>query len=208
MTEIKKAEPLGRLIRLLLGVATLSLFAALVGPLRAALWSGEVPAHWSFYIALGFGLYLTSFVARILANRAWGQKPLVVALLGAAAAAAVGYLTHGTPLAPPLGVYVWGWLVAFTVLLGCAHILARPSWAHPAVKCARTRTFGPCCVAATPRRRRALRASTAWITSAPRRSQAELRQQRRCNPSVRTRLGGSYFVVLTTVLIDGVTPDP
>ncbi len=124
MTEIKKAGPLGRLIRLLLGVATLSLFAALVGPLRAVLWSGEVPAHWSFYVALGFGLYLTSFVARILANRAWGQKPLVVALLGAAAATAVGYLTHGTPLAPPLGVYVWGWLVAFTVLLGCAHILA------------------------------------------------------------------------------------
>ena len=83
MTEIKKAGPLGRLVRLLLGVATLSLFAALVGPLRAALWFGEVPAHWSFYIALGFGLYLTSFVARILANRAWGQKPLVVALLGA-----------------------------------------------------------------------------------------------------------------------------
>jgi len=83
MTEIKKAGPLGRLVRLLLGVATLSLFAALVGPLRAALWFGEVPAHWSFYIALGFGLYLTSFVARILANRAWSQKPLVVALLGA-----------------------------------------------------------------------------------------------------------------------------
>ncbi len=32
--------------------------------------------------------------------------------------------THGTPLAPPLGVYVWSWLVAFTVLLGSAHILA------------------------------------------------------------------------------------
>jgi hypothetical protein len=124
MTEIKKAGPLGRLIRLLLGVATLSLFASLIGPLRAELWSGEVPAHWSFYIALGFGLYLTSFVARILGNRAWGQKPLVVVLLGAAAAAAAGYVTHGTPLAPPLGAYMWSWLVAFTALLGSAHILA------------------------------------------------------------------------------------
>ncbi len=124
MTEIKKAGPLGRLIRLLLGLATLSLFVALVWPLRAGLWSGEVPSHWSFYIALAFGLYATSFVARILANQAWGQKPLVVVLLGAAVAAAVGYPTHGTPLAPPLGVYVWSWLVAFTVLLGSAHTLA------------------------------------------------------------------------------------
>ncbi len=124
MTEIKKAGPLGRLIRLLLGLATLSLFVALVWPLRAGLWSGEVPFHWSFYIALALGLYATSFVARILANQAWGQKPLVVVLLGAAVAAAVGYLTHGTPLAPPLGVYVWSWLMAFTVLLGSAHTLA------------------------------------------------------------------------------------
>ncbi len=118
MTEIKMAGPLGRLIRLSLGLATLSLFVALVWPLRAGLWSGEVPSHrsfysWSFYIALALGLYATSFVARILANQAWGQKPLVVVLLGAAFAAAVGYLTHGTPLAPPLGVYVWSWLVAF-----------------------------------------------------------------------------------------------
>ncbi len=124
MTEIKKAGPLGRLIRLVLGLATLSLFVALVWPLRAALWSGEVPSHWSFYIALAFGLYATSLVARILANKAWGQKPLVVVLLGAAVAAAVGYLTRGTPLAPPLGVYVWSWLVAFTALLGRAHVLA------------------------------------------------------------------------------------
>ena len=116
--------PVGRAIRLVLGLGVLSLLYSLLTEWRSALWGGEVPNDVAFYVLIGLALCATSWVVRLLLNKPWGQAPLLLVLLGAGITAAAGYVGESIFPLSALGLYVWAWFVAFTALLGPAHVLA------------------------------------------------------------------------------------
>ena len=116
---------LGRAIRLAVGLGELSLLIPLFTDMRAAMWAGELPLrHVVFYMLLGLSVWLSSWVIRILLDRPWGQKPVLVLLAGAVLAAGAGYATAGTFDALPLTRYLWTWFAGFIVVLGPAHVLS------------------------------------------------------------------------------------
>ena len=116
---------LGRAIRLALGLGELSLLIPLFTILRTDMWAGDVPLRSvSFYVLLGLTAWLSSWVIRILVDRPWGQKPMLVLLAGAAVAAGAGYATVGTFDALPLSLYLWAWFTGFILILGPAHVLS------------------------------------------------------------------------------------
>ncbi len=116
--------PLGRGIRLVLGLGILSLLYSLLTEWQSPLWSGEVPNDVAFYVLIGLALYATSWVVRLPLNKPWGQAPLLLVLLGAGITAAAGYAAESIFPLNALGLYVWTWFVLFTALLGSAHVLA------------------------------------------------------------------------------------
>lgn len=116
---------LGRAIRLAAGLAELSLLIPLFTLLRVPMWAGELPLRSVFfYMLLGLTVWLSSWVIRILVDRPWGQKPVLVLLAGAAVAAGAGYATAGTFDALPLNLYLWAWFTGFILVLGPAHVLS------------------------------------------------------------------------------------
>ena len=116
---------LGRVIRLVLGIATLALLQALVGPWRSEMWAGRLPLRdVGFWVVVCLALWGSGYVFNIAFGLSFGERTRIGLLLGAAVAAAAGFATgQGLPSAP-FGAYLWTWFVALTALLGVAHLLA------------------------------------------------------------------------------------
>jgi hypothetical protein len=115
----------GRLIRLALGLATLSLLWPLLTVWRAELWAGRVP--WSavgFWVLVSLALWGTSYVFNIAFGLSFGQKTRTAAIAGALLAGLIGFVSSGRFPNPAFGAYLWTWFAVLTVLLGPAHLLA------------------------------------------------------------------------------------
>ncbi len=114
----------GRAIRLALGICTLALLRALLGPWRSDMWAGELPfLDGGFVVLVVLALWGSGYVFNIALGLGWGERTRAGLVAGAALAAAAGAVTGGFP-SPLLGVYLWLWFVALTALLGVAHLLA------------------------------------------------------------------------------------
>ncbi len=123
--ELPSPGPIGRIIRITMGLATLALLYLLLTMWRTDMWAGRLPLDdAAFYFLAGFALWVTSYVFNIMIRADFGQRTLVVILLGAASAGAVGYALEGALPNIALGVYLWAWFSLLCGLLGPAHLLA------------------------------------------------------------------------------------
>ena len=123
--QLASPGPLGRILRLTMGLAMLAFLHALITGWRADMWAGRFPLDdLGFYGLVFFALRFSSYVFNIMIGAAWGQRTLAVLLLGAASAGATGYVLEGAFPSVALGVYIWVWFALFCVLLGPAHLLA------------------------------------------------------------------------------------
>lgn len=112
---------IGILIRLSLG--TLVLFMGYGAIIDApSFWDGyDAPINSLLY--LGSVFLFTSWVVNELLQKSWGMKPALILFAGLGIAVATGAIA-GNPFGPAYGIYLWIWVLAFSVLLGPAHILA------------------------------------------------------------------------------------
>ncbi len=123
--QLVQPGPIGRSIRVGLGLATLSLLLPLLTVWRAGLWGGELPVRdVGFWVLVFLALWGTSYVFNIAFGLSWGQKTRTGIVAGAGLAGLVGVIAGGGFPNAVFGVYLWAWFVALTGLLGPAHLLA------------------------------------------------------------------------------------
>ena len=119
--DLPRPGLIGLAIRFTFGLAVLFMgYGAIVD--RASFWDGYTnPAGaLGYIIPIGF---VTSWVINELTTKRWGQKPLLVVLLGMAVAIGIGAF-QGDAFGSIFGIYLWAWVMAFAALLGPALLLA------------------------------------------------------------------------------------
>jgi hypothetical protein len=121
--SLPRPGPIGRLVRLLFGLASLSYAWSLVrvagslhevdGHIMSLVWNGILP-----------GLFLISYVVNIGFSRAWKKWPAIASAGMFLAIAGIGYLTEGTAETALLARAVWGWEVYLFSHLGLAFVIS------------------------------------------------------------------------------------
>ena len=114
----------GRAIRLVLGLLVLSVGVSLANQLRRTWPASDVPVDLSDLVVLVFVAATWSAVVNKLVDRAWGTRPLWVALSAAAVASIVGAAKWHTLLNSSLDAVLCVWVLAWSFLLGPALLLA------------------------------------------------------------------------------------
>ena len=114
----------GRVLRLLLGLFLLwSLYIMLTDGL--SLFSLTfAPSSWTFWLFVVFAFHLTPYVVNIAFGTNWRRKPQIFVAAVAACLIAVDFAVYGTWWAPPLGAFLWVWLVYFSAHLGFSLVLS------------------------------------------------------------------------------------
>lgn len=121
--SLPKPGPIGRIVRLMLGVLCAWYVKGLVdvsgslftgdGHIRALVWNGIVPS-----------LFMISYVVNIGFSRAWGKRPAIASALVLAAIAGTGYLLQGTIETEMLARTLWAWETYLFSHLGLTFIIA------------------------------------------------------------------------------------
>lgn len=120
-TGLPRPGSIGILIRLGLALLVGSLgYSALID--ASGFFDGFAQPTKSLGYLVGVALF-SSWVLNELTQREWGQRPTLVLLAGLAATMAVGAL-QGDAFGPPYGIYLWLWVLGFSLLLAPAHLLA------------------------------------------------------------------------------------
>lgn len=120
---LRRPGPIGRAVRLLLGVACLYYVAGLVdvagslmtqdGRIRSVIWNGMLP-----------GLLLVSYVVNIGYSRDWRIWPAIASGVAFVIVAVFGFLLAGNPETQLLARSVWLWEFYVFSHLGAAFVLA------------------------------------------------------------------------------------
>lgn len=122
--SLTRPGPVGRLVRLALGALFLwALYAMLTGGL-GLMSSRRVPRSVSLWILVVIAFQLTPYVVNIGFTRNWRRRPQMFVAIAAAVLMAVDFVLYGSWWAPPLGVFVWAWLVYFSTHLGLSFVLS------------------------------------------------------------------------------------
>lgn len=113
----------GRTVRLFFGLLLIwSLYVLLAFGWDILVDQTPPNLNWWLYMALAF--WVTPAVVNIGFTKNWKRKPQVAILAIAAVAVAIGLAFYGTWWAPPLGFFVWLWLIYFSAHLGFSFTLA------------------------------------------------------------------------------------
>lgn len=120
---ISKPGPIGRLLRLGLGVLCLyyvfrlaNVWGALLtteGHIRPLLWNGILP-----------GLFLVSYVVNIGFSRSWKKSPAILSVVTLAGVAAYSWSATGSAEGQASASVLWIWLVYVFGHLGLAFVLS------------------------------------------------------------------------------------
>lgn len=117
--------PLGRLARLLLGVAILFWFVPeLLRALASVPAARTLPTNPVFWFVVLITLVNTGHVVNLGLGRAWGRRPQIVVLALGAIALVASLVIYGRAWAPPLAAMTFGWLIVINLPLGVAFVLA------------------------------------------------------------------------------------
>jgi hypothetical protein len=129
MTYVKEGSlappgPLGRSVRALGGVGC-AIFLYFLILHRQDIFSGKGIINLGWLVGIAFAVYVFPDVLSLGLGKSWNRKTLLLALLGAAIiAASVGWVVFESPLAPPLGIFIYFWLIYTYAHLGIALLLA------------------------------------------------------------------------------------
>ncbi len=122
--SLPKPRLVGRMVRLSSGVLLLwPLYTMLtdgVGLMSGTAW----PRGWTFWLLVAIAFYFTPYVVDIGFGLNWRRKPQYFVAVGAALLLVVDLGVYGSWWAPPLGVFVWAWLVYFSAHLGISFVLS------------------------------------------------------------------------------------
>ena len=116
--------PVGRLVRLALGAMLLWALYVMLTDGLLLMSTRRVPRSVSFWVFVAIAFYLTPYVVNIGFTKNWRRRPQVFVAVTAGVLIAVDLLLFGSWWAPPLGVFVWAWLVYFSAHLGLSLVLS------------------------------------------------------------------------------------
>jgi hypothetical protein len=122
--SLPKPGVVGRVVRLLVGLLLLSgLYSMLTDGL--SLFSLRVaPRSWTFWLFVVIAFYVTPYVVNIGFGTNWRRVPQLFIAVTAGVLIAIDLIAYGTWWAPPLGTFVWVWLVYFSAHLGFSFVLS------------------------------------------------------------------------------------
>jgi hypothetical protein len=122
--SLPKPKLLGRIVRLAFGALLLwTLYSMFTNGL--SLFSlTRPPRSIGFWLFVGTALHYTPYVVNIGFRKDWRRKPQLLVVGVAAVLIAVDLVGYGTWWAPPLGTFVWLWLVYFSTRLGVSFVLS------------------------------------------------------------------------------------
>ncbi len=114
----------GRVVRLVFGTMLLyGLFSMVTDGL--GLFSSTVaPRSLDFWVFVAIAFHLTPYVINIGFGRRWRRRPQLVIAVLVLLLIAADFVLYGTWWAPPLGAFMWLWLVYFSAHLGGAFVLS------------------------------------------------------------------------------------
>jgi hypothetical protein len=121
--SLKKPGPMGRIVRLGLGVFLLSWLYSLLTQ-GGALLGATAPRNPSFWLATLFALHVTPYVVNLGFTVSWKRWPQVIIVVAAAIAVALDLVLYGSWWGPPLGGFLLTWLIYFSAHLGLSFILS------------------------------------------------------------------------------------
>lgn len=114
----------GRIVRLFLGVWLLYALYALLRGGWGVLVDQTAPRYWEWWAFIALAFWVTPYVVNIGFTRNWKRRPQVAVASVAAVAIVLDLAIYGTWWAPPLGAFVWVWLVYFSAHLGFSFVLS------------------------------------------------------------------------------------
>ncbi len=120
--SLKKPGAIGRIVRLVSGLACLyGLFALLT----QGIWLVRTPlSHPAWLFLIAFGFYVFPHVVNIGFTRSWGRRPQLVIALLVIALGVLSLVQYGSFWGPPLGWFVLVWLVYIYAHLGISFLLS------------------------------------------------------------------------------------
>ncbi len=121
---LRRPGPIGRAVRLIFGMVCGYAVVLLVTRGTGMITTRDLnePAWWPL---IALGLWLFPYVVNIGFGKTWKRSHLLAALLALAAVLAIlGRLTSQSFLGPPLGVFVYAWLLYTFGHLGISFLLA------------------------------------------------------------------------------------
>lgn len=121
--SLERPGPIGRSVRLLLGIACLHALYQLI-LYRQDIVATPVTVLPNIVLMALVALFIVNYVVNIGFGRSWGRWPSYLFLGGGLLLAATGWLTFDTPDHPVLGVWLWLWLVYFYSHLGTSFVLS------------------------------------------------------------------------------------
>lgn len=121
--SLPRPGPIGRVARLLLGIACLAYVQGLIqvaanlldsdGHIRTIIWNGMVP-----------GLFLVSYIINIGYSRPWKKWPAIFSAGLFLVIGTAGFLSVGTPETNALALTIWSWEMYLASHLGIAFIIS------------------------------------------------------------------------------------
>jgi hypothetical protein len=115
--------PVGRFVRLVLGIACLYAIYELLLYHEAIINTPLSVLPNIALLAIG-AILIISYVVNIGFGVSWGRWPSYVSVAAALLFATMSWLAFGTPDHPLFGMALWGWLVYFYLHLGLSFVLA------------------------------------------------------------------------------------
>ena len=122
--SLRSLGMVGRAVRLLFGVMLLSALLQMLGSGGSLFSLTVAPRGWSFWVFVAIAFHVTPYVVNIGFVKNWRRKPQAFVAVAATALIGVDLAIYGTWWAPPLGTFVWLWLVYFSAHLGFSFVLS------------------------------------------------------------------------------------
>lgn len=121
--SLARPGPVGRIVRLALGIACLyAIYQLLL--YHQAIISTPVAVLPNFWLLVFAAILIINYVVNIGFGKSWGRWPSYVSVAAALLFATMSWLAFGTPDHPLFGVVLWSWLVYFYLHLGLSFVLA------------------------------------------------------------------------------------
>jgi hypothetical protein len=121
---LPKPGPIGRTVRLILGIASLLFVFFLITDGKQDIVAANLPTQLIVWAGIVVGLYAFSDVIDIGWRLRWEKWPLVAVLVLAGIFGAWSFMQYGSWWSYPLGWFVYIWLFYTFGHLGVAYVLA------------------------------------------------------------------------------------
>jgi hypothetical protein len=120
---LKPPGPVGRLVRMSLGIACFYALYSLVLHFQS-ITQTPISVLGNFSLILFAAIFIINYVVNIGFGKSWGRWPSYFSIGVALLLAAMAWLAFGTPNHPLFGAALWAWLVYFFAHLGVSFALS------------------------------------------------------------------------------------